>query len=74
MLFYKFFLHKSEFVLRIRSSNSPEIPNLESPELSGNKSTVWDDEYLRMQAERPIGSPLELSEEEAKDVARRAFE
>ena len=36
--------------------------------------TVWDDEYLRMQAERPIGSPLELSEEEAKDVARRAFE
>lgn len=56
------------------SSDSPEIPNLESLELSGNKSTVWDDEYLRMQAERPIGSPLELSEEEAKDVARRAFE
>ena len=56
------------------SSDSPAIPNLENPELSGNKSTVWDDEYLRMQAERPIGSPLELSEEEAKDVARRAFE
>lgn len=42
--------------------------------LSDRNSTVWDDEYLQMQADRPIGSPLELSEEEAKDIARRAFE
>ena len=51
----------------------------ESPDFSGDRSsyrnsTVWDDEYLQMQADRPIGSPLELSEDEAKDVARRAFE
>ena len=51
----------------------------ESPDFSGDRSsyrnsTVWDDEYLQMLADRPIGSPLELSEDEAKDVARRAFE
>ena len=47
---------------------------LEVTPSSYRNSTVWDDEYLQMQADRPIGSPLELSEDEAKDVARRAFE
>jgi len=56
------------------SSDSSEISDAHIPKLAEDDSTIWDDEYLRMQADRPIGSPLELSEEEAKDVARRAFE
>ena len=29
------------------------------------KTSVWDDEYLNIQAKQPIGSPVELTEEEA---------
>ena len=39
-----------------------------------SEPTIWEDEYLSMQADRPIGSPLELSKEESRNVARRAFE
>ena len=35
--------------------------------------SVWDDEYLGMQAEQPVGSPVELTKEEAKRVAMDAF-
>ena len=35
--------------------------------------SVWDDEYLGMQAEQPVGSPVELTKEEAKRVAMAAF-
>jgi hypothetical protein len=35
--------------------------------------SVWDDEYLRMQAEQPVGSPVELSREEAQRVIKAAF-
>ena len=35
--------------------------------------SVWDDEYLRMQAEQPVGSPVELSKEEAQRVIKAAF-
>ena len=33
------------------------------------RSSIWDDEYLRMQTEQPVGSPVELSREEAAKVA-----
>ncbi len=35
--------------------------------------SIWQDEYLNRQADRPVGAPIELSEEEAKEIARKAF-
>ncbi len=35
--------------------------------------SIWDDEYLRMQASQPVGSPVELSEEEAAEIVRASF-
>lgn len=36
--------------------------------------SVWDDQYLETQARQPLGSPLDLSEDEARRVALGAFE
>ena len=47
-------------------------PAQSSPSAESSPS-VWDDEYLRMQAEQPVGSPVELSREEAERVVRAAF-
>ena len=49
------------------SGQAPSSPSAESG------PSVWDDEYLRMQAEQPVGSPVELSPEEAERVIRAAF-
>ena len=47
----------------------------ESQYLDGDKGDIWeDDEYLAMQAERPLGSPVELTSEEAKKVALEGFQ
>ena len=35
---------------------------------------VWDDQYIGAQASQPLGSPLDLSEDEARRVALGAFE
>ena len=36
--------------------------------------TIWDqDEYLAMQSKQPVGSPVELTPEEAQTVAKAAF-
>ena len=35
--------------------------------------TIWEDEYLRMQAQQPVGSPVELTREEAEKVVRASF-
>ena len=35
--------------------------------------SIWDDEYLRMQAEQPLGSPIELTREEAGKVLKNGF-
>jgi len=40
---------------------------------SEESSSVWEDEYLGMQADRPMGTPVELSDEEARKIAREAF-
>ena len=40
---------------------------------SEESSSVWEDEYLGMQADRPMGTPVELSDEEAKKIAKEAF-
>ena len=35
--------------------------------------SIWDDQYIGAQARQPLGSPLDLSEEEARRVALGAF-
>ena len=37
------------------------------------EAQVWEDEYLRMQANQPVGSPVELTRDEAAKVVRGAF-
>ena len=36
--------------------------------------SVWDDEYLSMQARQPFGSPVELTDDEVKSILREAVE
>ena len=36
---------------------------------SRTRSSIWDDEYLKMQTQQPLGSPVELTREEAARVA-----
>jgi len=45
----------------------------ESDSSPASSSTVWDDEYLRIQAGQPVGTPIELSDDEAKRIALEAF-
>lgn len=35
--------------------------------------SVWEDEYLRIQTRQPLGSPVELSRDEAAKVVRATF-
>ena len=35
--------------------------------------SIWDDQYIDAQAKQPLGSPLALSEDEARRVALGAF-
>ena len=39
---------------------------------SPTRSSVWDDEYLSMQERQPIGSPIELSRDEAGAILGEA--
>ncbi|MDP6453794.1 MAG: hypothetical protein QF898_10835 [SAR202 cluster bacterium] len=43
------------------------------PAQQRRERTVWNDEYISMQAEQPVGSPVELTDEEARALARDAF-
>lgn len=36
--------------------------------------SIWDDEYLGMQLRQPLGSPVELTEEESKAIVREALQ
>ncbi len=36
--------------------------------------SIWDDEYLSMQARQPFGSPVELTDDEVKSILREAVE
>ena len=36
--------------------------------------SVWEDEYIAMQANQPLGAPVELTEDEAAAIARGAFD
>ena len=35
--------------------------------------SIWDDEYLGMQASQPLGSPVEMTREEAAQVVKGTF-
>jgi len=49
----------------------PSINPKETDELPKN---IWQkDEYLLMQAERPVGAPISLSESEKKQIAKEGF-
>ena len=37
------------------------------------KPSIWEDEYVRMQSKQAVGSPVDLSEEEAKQLIRESF-
>ena len=39
---------------------------------SVSSRSVWDDEYLGMQLRQPVGSPVELTSDEAKAILREA--
>ena len=49
----------------------PEGPE-QTPEAQAVPS-IWEDEYLRMQVQQPVGSPVELTREEAERVVRATF-
>tara|TARA_B100000809_G_C14783390_1_gene403813 strand:- start:287 stop:610 length:324 start_codon:yes stop_codon:yes gene_type:complete len=51
-----------------RAASSTEIENSPS-----RQPSIWEDEYVRMQSQQPVGSPVELSEDEAKRLIRQSF-
>ena len=55
-----------ELALGGESHQSPAADPSASP-------SVWEDEYIGMQARQPVGSPVELSEDEASAIVRRSF-
>ena len=58
-----------EHALELALSDHAETPPGPGP----GGSPTWEDEYLEMQARQPIGSPVELTEDEAEWVIRAAF-
>ena len=57
----EFVEHALELALTGQSKTTPAAPS------------VWDDEYIGMQTRQPIGSPVELTREEAETVVRSGF-
>lgn len=57
----EFVEHALELALTGQSKNASATPS------------VWDDEYIGMQTRQPIGSPVELTREEAETVVRLGF-
>ncbi len=49
-------------------------PQPSEPEETSAAPSVWEDEYIGMQARQPIGSPVELSEAEASAIVRGTFD
>ena len=43
-----------------------------TPEPAAPPKSVWDDEYLSMQERQPIGSPVELTKDEAAAILKEA--
>ena len=48
--------------------------NGEQPRTANSQSeSVWNDEYIAMQRRQPVGSPVQLSQEEASAILRDAI-
>lgn len=58
------------------SADSSAPAELAGAQISSDQRppSIWDDQYLEAQARQPLGSPLNLSEREARRVALGAFE
>ena len=43
-------------------------------ETRNSADSVWDNSTISIQVNEPLGSPIDISEEDAKRIAREAFE
>ena len=50
------------------------MPAGATPREARPSDSIWEDEYLRMQVSQPLGSPVEMTREEAERVVRSAFD
>lgn len=58
------------------NSDSDEHTPLEvstTSQVAPKPTSIWDDQYIAMQVRQPLGAPLKLSADEAKNVALNAF-
>ena len=53
------------------TANGPSPSPMERGQ--SRQPSIWEDEYVRMQTQQPVGSPVELSEDEAKRLIRESF-
>ena len=51
-----------------------DIPDNMNAETHNSADSVWDNSTISIQVNEPLGSPIDISEEEAKRIAREAFE
>ena len=51
-----------------------DIPIESDETLVPSKNSIWNDSNISIQVAEPIGSPLDVSEEDARRIAREAFE
>ena len=54
-------------------SSVQDLPGVPDRNEDQTAPSVWDDEYLRMQVQQPLGSPIELTKEEAEKIVRATF-
>ncbi|MFL2756819.1 MAG: hypothetical protein ACJ0BE_06145 [Dehalococcoidia bacterium] len=50
-----------------------DISNQED-DMDESKDSVWGDTNISIQVSEPLGSPVDVSEEDARRIAREAFE
>lgn len=50
-----------------------ESPQPSPPAAAPPRRSIWDDEYISMQTRQPIGSPIELTAEEASEILQDAI-
>ena len=56
-----------EIALERALAEEVRVPDPDKP------ASIWDDEYLGMQASQSLGSPVELTRDEAERLVRESF-
>ena len=51
-----------------------DMPNESNEAVANLKNSIWNDSNISTQVREPVGSPLDVSEEDARRIAREAFE